>query len=78
MVALKLELTIEKDDSGLYSAVIGYRTSDGTGRASLTLMKNDVNVAVKIALEPFLIMSPNLMQDELDKWCELHPPIESE
>lgn len=78
MEIVKFELSIEKDDRGLYSAVIGCTTSDGTGRASISIMKSDVNDAVKIALAPFLVMSPNLVQDEIDKWYELHPPIESE
>ena len=69
---MKLELEIEKTADGLYNADYTYQTSDGLKHSVVSLHKSNIFCAIIEALDPLLIMAPNLLQDELDRFYEQH------
>ena len=67
---LEMELTVEKTEKGEYTTRIAYNSKGDKGHASISLLDDDLMKSIEIALQPILVMAPNLTQEEIDDHYE--------
>ena len=71
-ITIKLEIEKSTRSKEPFDADITY-TGNGKSRVSLALWKPSIMEAVRVAMEPILVIAPNATQEEIDKHYERYP-----
>jgi len=70
-MTIKVTLELEKKDGKFYAGIVC--VSKGKKRTFMSLFEEDAIEAVCTAIQPFMMVTPNLTQAEIDKHYEKYP-----